>query len=141
MSKARQELNEAARLNNSSVWARFRQRELAADTGASQSLIFGCWTATSQLRYGLCDSRGCVAAVLRRSDERGVTPMLKVMTLNCNGPGTKHGSWDQRVDLLAELLKRHRPDVVALQAVRRPADPEHMDQASQLAAASPGYEW
>ena len=58
---------------------------------------------------------------------------MKVLTLNLDGYGTKHGPWVERRGAIAGAIGRHDPDVVALQAVRKDATQVGgLDQASQL---------
>jgi endonuclease/exonuclease/phosphatase family metal-dependent hydrolase len=67
--------------------------------------------------------------------------MITVMTLNINNYQVKHGAWNDRKALIAELIRQHRPQVVALQAVK--ADPrfnDGIDQAEQLAALLDDYQ-
>ena len=60
--------------------------------------------------------------------------MLKVMTLNINLCGAKHGPWSTRQVLIRDAILANRPEIVALQAVRQdPNATEHLDQATQLA--------
>ena len=42
---------------------------------------------------------------------------MKILTLNCGFDGDKHGAWDERKVLIADVIKKNQPDVVALQAV------------------------
>ncbi len=61
--------------------------------------------------------------------------MLKVMTLNLNYYGTRHGAWPERRDLIVRAIEAAQPDIVALQAVRKDPDVYHgVDQATQLAS-------
>jgi endonuclease/exonuclease/phosphatase family metal-dependent hydrolase len=57
--------------------------------------------------------------------------VLKLMTLNINGNGDKHGPWAMRRGLISAAIAQHAPDVVLLQAVRRARG--RLDQASELA--------
>lgn len=60
--------------------------------------------------------------------------MLKVMTLNINLYGSRHGLWSTRQVLIRDAILAHRPEIVALQAVRQdPNTTGHLDQATQLA--------
>ena len=64
--------------------------------------------------------------------------MLKVMTLNLNYYETKHGTWEERRDLIVQAIRGAQPDILALQAVRQ--DPDRYDglnQASQLSRLVP----
>jgi endonuclease/exonuclease/phosphatase family metal-dependent hydrolase len=66
---------------------------------------------------------------------------MKILSLNLNYYGDKHGPWERRKPLIAEAIAQHRPDVVALQAVRRdPAISGGVDQASQLADVLDEYD-
>ena len=66
--------------------------------------------------------------------------MLKIMTLNLNYFGTKHGDWELRLGRLLNVLRRHAPDVVALQAVSAESEAvAGRNQAQQIAAAMPEY--
>ncbi len=66
--------------------------------------------------------------------------MLKVMTLNINYYGTKHGPWSVRRKLIQQVIQAARPDIIALQAVRQdPAVQHSIDQAAQLAELLPEY--
>ena len=57
--------------------------------------------------------------------------MVKIITLNLNYCGDKHGSWAKRRPLIAEILKSENPDIVAFQAVCTLEDSKN--QADQLA--------
>lgn len=60
--------------------------------------------------------------------------MLKILTLNINLYGSKHGLWATRQVLIRDTILANRPEIVALQAVRQdPNAAEHLDQAAQLA--------
>lgn len=60
--------------------------------------------------------------------------MLKVMTLNINLYGSRHGLWSTRQVLIRDAILANKPEIVALQAVRQePNATEHLDQATQLA--------
>lgn len=66
--------------------------------------------------------------------------MLDLMTLNLNYFGSKHGAWELRCERLLEVLRMHRPDIVALQAVGAEADGvAGRSQAQQIAARLPEY--
>lgn len=66
--------------------------------------------------------------------------MIRLMTLNLNFHGDRHGPWSERRPAIAAAIRRSRPDVVALQAVARaPAIEDGVDQAAQLARDLPGY--
>jgi endonuclease/exonuclease/phosphatase family metal-dependent hydrolase len=59
---------------------------------------------------------------------------MRIMTLNVNLYETKHGEWSVRKRLIANAIRTRRPQIVALQAVRRdPARENGLDQAEQLA--------
>ena len=65
---------------------------------------------------------------------------MKLLTLNLNFYGAKHGPWLARRAMIEEILQGARPDVIALQAVARdPAVDGGLDQAAQLARALPEY--
>jgi endonuclease/exonuclease/phosphatase family metal-dependent hydrolase len=57
--------------------------------------------------------------------------MIKIITLNLNYCGDKHGSWADRRALIAEILKSENPDIVAFQAVCTLG--ENINQAEQIA--------
>lgn len=60
--------------------------------------------------------------------------MLKILTMNINGYGEKHGGWEPRRSLIHALIAAHSPDVVVLQSVSQPAGaPDGADQAAELA--------
>ena len=66
--------------------------------------------------------------------------MLKILTLNLNYFGSKHGDWEVRLRRLLPVLQRHAPDVIALQAVGAELeDVAGRHQAQQIAAALPEY--
>lgn len=66
--------------------------------------------------------------------------MLKILTLNLNYFGSKHGDWEVRLNRLLRILHRHTPDVVALQAVGAESDVvAGRNQAQQIAAQMPEY--
>ena len=68
--------------------------------------------------------------------------MLKVMSLNLNYYGTKHGAWPARRALIRDLIVSSDVDVIALQAVRSaPVVEDGLDQAAQLALALPEYQY
>lgn len=59
--------------------------------------------------------------------------MFKLMTLNINYYGDKHGPWGARKELIAAAIDELQPDVIALQAVRKdPAIADGRNQAEQL---------
>lgn len=60
-----------------------------------------------------------------------VRRMTRLLTLNINFDVAKHGSWDARRRCIADAAARLKPDVMALQAVRRRAN--GLDQARDLA--------
>jgi len=65
---------------------------------------------------------------------------VKILTLNINGYGEKHGKWNARKDLIIEIIKAESPDVVALQACKRDARfDDGIDQVAQLAMSLPLY--
>lgn len=65
---------------------------------------------------------------------------MKVMTLNLNWYEDTHGPWPIRRELIAQVIRERRADVIALQAVRKDPNVENgVDQASQLADALPEY--
>ena len=67
---------------------------------------------------------------------------MTILTLNLNGYGTKHGAWDVRKHLIADAIRHHGPDVLALQAVSRdPMQGAGLDQAAQLATLLPEYRY
>jgi len=60
--------------------------------------------------------------------------MLKVMTLNINIYGSKHGLWDNRQEIIHEIIVEARPEIIAFQAVRQDSTVAGgVDQAGQLA--------
>ena len=68
--------------------------------------------------------------------------MLRIMSLNVNYYVDRHGPWSARRELIAETIRSTRPDIIALQAVRK--DPGHyrgVDQATQLANLVPDYKY
>lgn len=66
--------------------------------------------------------------------------MFKLMTLNINQYGDKHGVWEARRTRILHAIAAAEPDVIALQAVRRdPARAQGQDQAAQLASCLAGY--
>ena len=62
---------------------------------------------------------------------------LKVLTLNINFYGEKHGPWPERKRLIADAIRSADPDVIALQAVGRA---DGMTQAEEIEALLDGYE-
>ncbi len=68
--------------------------------------------------------------------------MLKVMTLNLNYYGIKHGLWLVRRELIRQTIEAAQPDIIALQAVEAdPAVANGLDQATQLAQLLPAYHY
>jgi endonuclease/exonuclease/phosphatase family metal-dependent hydrolase len=66
--------------------------------------------------------------------------MFKVMTLNINGYGVKHGPWEIRRDLIVDAVRSAGADVVAFQAVvRDPSVCQNVDQAAQVAERLPEF--
>jgi endonuclease/exonuclease/phosphatase family metal-dependent hydrolase len=66
---------------------------------------------------------------------------MKIMTMNLNYYVEKHGPWEQRREVVLEVLRAEQPDIVALQAVRQDAHfYDGVDQASQLRQLLPEYE-
>lgn len=66
--------------------------------------------------------------------------MFKLMTLNINQYGDKHGTWEVRQARIVQAIAAAKPDVIALQAVRRdPTRAGGQDQASQLASQLAEY--
>lgn len=60
--------------------------------------------------------------------------MIRLMTLNLNGHGERHGPWSERRPRIAAAVAMTRPDIIALQAVARdPRRDDGLDQAVQLA--------
>lgn len=60
--------------------------------------------------------------------------MIRLMTLNLNGHGERHGPWSERRPRVAAAVAMTRPDVIALQAVARdPQRDDGLDQAVQVA--------
>jgi endonuclease/exonuclease/phosphatase family metal-dependent hydrolase len=67
--------------------------------------------------------------------------MTRVMTLNVNAYGERHGPWAERRLFITAAIHEARPDVVALQAVARdPSVDGGLNQAMQLARSLTGYE-
>jgi endonuclease/exonuclease/phosphatase family metal-dependent hydrolase len=65
---------------------------------------------------------------------------MKIMTLNINGYGSKHGSWIARKPLIGKAIREASPDVVALQAVRKEIRlAGGVNQAAQVATAVSGF--
>lgn len=65
---------------------------------------------------------------------------MKIMTLNINLHGTKHGPWPERKKLICEAIRRKNPDIVALQAVRKsPLANGGKSQAEEIAHDLTGY--
>lgn len=68
--------------------------------------------------------------------------MLKVLTLNINGYGTKYGPWEVRREMIQESIQRAEPDIVAMQAVQQdPAIEGGLDSAEQLSRRLPAYRY
>ncbi len=68
--------------------------------------------------------------------------MFKIMTLNINYYGMKHGLWIARREIIREVIQSTQPDLIALQAVEAdPAVAEGLDQAMQLARLLPDYRY
>jgi endonuclease/exonuclease/phosphatase family metal-dependent hydrolase len=67
-----------------------------------------------------------------------VAGATRLLTLNLNGHGAKHGPWPRRRELVLELLRAQAPDVVALQAVAMDAG---SNQAAELAEQLPEYRY
>ena len=66
--------------------------------------------------------------------------MLRLLTLNLNQYGDKHGAWTARKPLIEQALANVSPDIVAFQAVRGEAGIAHgEDQAYQLCAPTYPY--
>lgn len=66
--------------------------------------------------------------------------MLRIISLNLNYYGDKHGSWNQRKKLIIDVLRKNAPDIVAFQAVAAQADLYGgLDQALQIANALDGF--
>lgn len=66
--------------------------------------------------------------------------MFKLMTLNINQYGDKHGAWKARQARMAAAIAALAPDVIALQAVQcDPARAGGRDQAVQLASSLADY--
>ncbi len=66
--------------------------------------------------------------------------MLNVMTLNLNYYVAKHGTWQERREIIRATIRSARPDIIALQAVEQePLVEGGRDQAAQLAAELPEY--
>lgn len=63
--------------------------------------------------------------------------MFRVMTLNLNYDGARHGSWPERRALVAAQIRRFNPHLIALQAVWQPVGADN--QAEELAREIPGY--
>jgi endonuclease/exonuclease/phosphatase family metal-dependent hydrolase len=66
--------------------------------------------------------------------------MTRILTLNLNAYGERHGPWSERRPQIVAALREARPDVIALQAVAcDPARADGHDQARQLARELDGY--
>ncbi|MEW5895805.1 MAG: endonuclease/exonuclease/phosphatase family protein [Candidatus Omnitrophota bacterium] len=60
--------------------------------------------------------------------------MLTVMSLNCNCLSDKHGPWEKRAILMADLIARIRPDIILFQAAAlHPVRTNGIDQGSEIA--------
>lgn len=67
---------------------------------------------------------------------------MKIMTLNLNFCESKHGPWPVRRELIVQAIRRHAPDLIAFQAVRKnPASQDGTDQATQLAERLPEFKY
>ncbi len=67
--------------------------------------------------------------------------MLKIMTLNLNYYGFKHGPWSVRKNIICDAIQEASPDIIAFQAVRADQkENEGLNQAAQLAKMLPKYE-
>ncbi|WP_447976535.1 endonuclease/exonuclease/phosphatase family protein [Candidatus Nitrospira bockiana] len=65
---------------------------------------------------------------------------MRILTLNLQGYEDKHGAWHVRRDVILQVLRERRPDLVALQAVAKdPKQHNGADQAGQLADRLPEY--
>ncbi|HEY9199232.1 MAG TPA: endonuclease/exonuclease/phosphatase family protein [Gammaproteobacteria bacterium] len=66
--------------------------------------------------------------------------MLRMMTLNLNQFGDKHGAWEIRLERVLQTLRLHAPDIAAFQAVGAETGiAAGKDQARQIAACLPEY--
>lgn len=66
--------------------------------------------------------------------------MLKILTLNLNYYGAKHGDWDQRKKLIADAIRENNPDIAAFQAAcSDPLINAGENQLNQLAELLPEY--
>lgn len=66
--------------------------------------------------------------------------MLKILTLNLNYYGDKHGDWNRRKTLIAEAVRESEADIVAFQAAcSNPEINEGRNQLGQLAELLPAY--
>lgn len=66
--------------------------------------------------------------------------MLRILTLNLNYFGDKHGTWETRLERVVQTLRWHAPDVAAFQAVgAETGTAAGKDQAWQIAAHLPEY--
>ena len=61
---------------------------------------------------------------------------LKLLTLNINFYGDKHGAWPERKDLIVEAIRNADPDVIALQAV---GAFDGSNQADEIEGSLSGY--
>jgi len=68
--------------------------------------------------------------------------MLRVMSLNLNYYGTKHGPWLARRALIRDLIALSDVDVIALAGrPQRAGGRGRLDQATQLAQSLPEYQY
>ncbi len=66
--------------------------------------------------------------------------MFRIMTMNINGYGNRYGLWEIRREIIRQAVQDFRPDVIALQAVRRePGLEQGRDQAAQMAYILPQF--
>jgi endonuclease/exonuclease/phosphatase family metal-dependent hydrolase len=64
--------------------------------------------------------------------------MLRILTFNINGPGTKYGDWPRRRPRIVQVIEQARPGICALQAACLP-QADGVDQIQELAPLLPGY--
>lgn len=68
--------------------------------------------------------------------------MLKIITLNLNYYGNKHGEWADRKKLIAQSIREEKADIVAFQAVCAvPSINNGVNQAAQIAEMLPEYSY